>query len=36
MAMKGLMVESYRLPMCPMAPKNRELLQATLKELKVL
>ena len=36
MAMKGMMVESYRLPMCPLAPKNRESLQATLRELKVL
>ncbi len=36
MAMKGLMTESYRLPMCPMAPKNRDQLQAALKELKIL
>jgi 4-hydroxy-tetrahydrodipicolinate synthase len=36
MAMKGLIVESYRLPMCPMTPKNREQLQATLKELSIL
>jgi 4-hydroxy-tetrahydrodipicolinate synthase len=36
MAMKGMMAESYRLPMCPLAPKNRESLQATLRELKVL
>jgi len=36
MAMKGMMAEIYRLPMCPLAPKNRESLQATLKELKVL
>ena len=36
LAMKGMMTESYRLPMCPMAPKNREALQATLKELKIL
>jgi 4-hydroxy-tetrahydrodipicolinate synthase len=36
MAMKGLMKESYRLPMCPLAPKNRESLHATLKEMKVL
>ncbi len=36
MAMKGLMTESYRLPMCPLAPKNRDQLQTTLKELKIL
>jgi 4-hydroxy-tetrahydrodipicolinate synthase len=36
MAMKGMMAESYRLPMCPMAPKNREALQATLKEMRIL
>jgi len=36
LAMKGMLTESYRLPMCGMAPKNRESLQATLKELKIL
>jgi len=36
LAMKGMITESYRLPMCAMAPKNRESLQATLKELKIL
>ena len=36
MAMKGMITESYRLPMCCMAQKNRESLQATLKELKIL
>lgn len=36
MAMKGMMTESYRLPMCPMAPRNREALAATLKDLRVL
>jgi len=36
LAMKGLITESYRLPMCCMAPKNRESLAATLKELKLL
>jgi len=36
LAMKGLITESYRLPMCAMAPKNRESLQAALKELKIL
>jgi hypothetical protein len=30
------MYEVYRLPMCRMAPKNREALAATLKELKAL
>jgi 4-hydroxy-tetrahydrodipicolinate synthase len=36
LAMKGMMSEVYRLPMCRMAPKNRDSLCATLKELKVL
>jgi 4-hydroxy-tetrahydrodipicolinate synthase len=36
LAMKGMMTESYRLPMCCMAAKNRESLQATLKEMKIL
>ena len=36
MAMKGMMAESYRLPLCRMAPKNRDALAAALKELKVL
>jgi 4-hydroxy-tetrahydrodipicolinate synthase len=36
MAMKGMMSETYRLPMCPLAPKNRESLQATLKGMKVI
>jgi 4-hydroxy-tetrahydrodipicolinate synthase len=36
MAMKGMIVESYRLPMCPLAPKSRESLAATLREMKVL
>lgn len=36
MAMKGMMTESYRLPMCPMAPKNRETLASVLKEMKIL
>jgi 4-hydroxy-tetrahydrodipicolinate synthase len=36
LAMKGMIVETYRLPMCAMAPKNRESLQATLKEMKLL
>jgi 4-hydroxy-tetrahydrodipicolinate synthase len=36
MAMKGMMKEVYRLPMCPMTPKNREALEAALKELKLI
>jgi 4-hydroxy-tetrahydrodipicolinate synthase len=36
MAMKGMMTETYRLPLCPMAPKNREALEAALRELRVL
>ncbi len=35
MAMRGAMEEVYRLPMCPMAPKNREKLAATLQQLKI-
>jgi 4-hydroxy-tetrahydrodipicolinate synthase len=33
LAIKGMMEESYRLPMCPMAAKNREALAGVLKEL---
>ncbi len=36
MALKGLLKETYRLPMCPMAPGNREVLVRVLKELNVL
>lgn len=36
MAMKGMSCESYRLPLCPMVPKNRESLAATLKDLKII
>jgi 4-hydroxy-tetrahydrodipicolinate synthase len=36
MAMKGMMTETYRLPMCPMDPKNRESLQSTLKSLRAI
>jgi 4-hydroxy-tetrahydrodipicolinate synthase len=36
MAMKGMMTESYRLPMCPMAPANRKTLEGVLREMKVL
>jgi 4-hydroxy-tetrahydrodipicolinate synthase len=36
LAMKGMIGETYRLPMCAMAPKNREALQAALREMKLL
>ncbi len=36
MAMKDMVSETYRLPMCPMAPKNRESLASTLKAMKLL
>jgi 4-hydroxy-tetrahydrodipicolinate synthase len=36
LAMKGMIAESYRLPMCCMAAKNREALQATLREMNIL
>jgi 4-hydroxy-tetrahydrodipicolinate synthase len=36
LAMKGMMAESYRLPMCPLAPRSRDSLAAVLRELKVL
>ena len=36
LAMKGMIVESYRLPMCAMVPKNRAALEATLTEMKLL
>jgi 4-hydroxy-tetrahydrodipicolinate synthase len=36
LAMMGMCTETYRLPMCPMAPKNRDSLAATLRELKIL
>ncbi len=36
LAMKGMISEVYRLPMCRMAAKNRESLAATLKDLKAL
>ena len=35
MAMKGMITESYRLPMCPLAPKSRETLAAALKDLRI-
>ena len=36
MAMKGLLEETYRLPMCPMQPANREILEAELKAVGIL
>ena len=36
LAMKGMVTETYRLPMCPMTPKNREKLAGVLKELKIV
>jgi 4-hydroxy-tetrahydrodipicolinate synthase len=36
LAMKSMMEETYRLPMCRMGEENRKALAATLKELKVL
>ena len=36
MAMKGMMSESYRLPMCPLAPANRKALESALREMKIL
>jgi 4-hydroxy-tetrahydrodipicolinate synthase len=36
MALKGFVEEVYRLPMCPLAPENKNILIETLKELKVL
>jgi 4-hydroxy-tetrahydrodipicolinate synthase len=36
LAMMGMCSETYRLPMCPLAPKNRDSLAATLREMKVL
>jgi 4-hydroxy-tetrahydrodipicolinate synthase len=36
LAMKGMIRETYRLPMCPLMPKSRESLEATLRELRVL
>ena len=34
MAMLGMIEEEYRLPLCPMNPKNREILKATIDALK--
>lgn len=36
LAMKGMIKETYRLPMCPMDPHNREKLKSILKELNLL
>ena len=36
MAMKGMMTETYRLPMCPLAPKSREKLAAVLRDLRLV
>jgi len=36
MAMKGMVAENYRLPMCPPAPKSRERSAAVLKDLRLL
>jgi 4-hydroxy-tetrahydrodipicolinate synthase len=36
MAMKGMIAEEFRLPMCPMQPENRKKLQAILKKANLL
>jgi 4-hydroxy-tetrahydrodipicolinate synthase len=36
LAMKGFVQEEYRLPLVPMQPKNREILQKTLQSCGVL
>ncbi len=36
LAMKGMIAESYRLPMCEMQPENREKLKKILEELKII
>ncbi len=36
LAMKGMLQESYRLPMCPMGEANRKALAAILKDLRLL
>jgi 4-hydroxy-tetrahydrodipicolinate synthase len=36
LAMKGMMQEVYRLPMCPMGAENRKALAGVLRELKIL
>jgi 4-hydroxy-tetrahydrodipicolinate synthase len=36
LALKGMLQENYRLPMCPMEPGNKDKLKAVLHELKLL
>jgi 4-hydroxy-tetrahydrodipicolinate synthase len=36
LAMKGMIAENYRLPMCPLAPKSRERLTAVLGDLRLV
>lgn len=36
LAMKGIIKESYRLPLCEMKPENKEKLRQVLKELKII
>src|SRR3989338_9323267 len=36
LAMKGMIKESYRLPMCEMKPENKEKLRQILKDLKIV
>jgi 4-hydroxy-tetrahydrodipicolinate synthase len=36
LAMKGMIAENYRLPMCPLAQKSRETLTAVLKDLRLV
>jgi 4-hydroxy-tetrahydrodipicolinate synthase len=36
LAMKGMIAETYRLPMCPLAPKSREKLTAVLRDLRLV
>jgi 4-hydroxy-tetrahydrodipicolinate synthase len=36
LAMMGMIEEVYRLPLCPMQPKNREKLAIALRELKLI
>jgi 4-hydroxy-tetrahydrodipicolinate synthase len=36
LAMKGMLTETYRLPMCPLAEENREALKKVLKELRIV
>lgn len=36
LALKGMVAENYRLPMCPPAPKSRERIAAVLRDLRLL